>query len=149
MTTTAVTDRIIPDCDPGNGVPATDIDDGLALGLLLAAPRTRVEAVTIVTGNTHRDVGYKLARTMLDDIGTDIPVYAGAADALMQQHGKVEYVEAPSVSAVDTAGAGDTFCGAFAAALADSAGVPDAVRFAVHAAALSVTQTGAQAAIPP
>lgn len=77
-------ERIILDCDPGNGVPATDIDDGLALGLLLASSRTRVEAVTVVTGNTHRDVGYDVARTMLEDIGANVPVYAGAAEALVE-----------------------------------------------------------------
>lgn len=76
--------RVILDCDPGNGVPATDIDDGLALGLLLASPEVHVEAVTIVTGNTHRDVGYRVARTMLDEVGADVPVYAGAASALVE-----------------------------------------------------------------
>lgn len=87
MTPTTTTDRVILDCDPGNGVPATDIDDGLALGLLLASPRIRVEAVTIVTGNTHRDVGYRVARTMLQDIGIDIPVHAGSAEALVEPSG--------------------------------------------------------------
>src|SRR5699024_1086199 len=76
--------RIILDCDPGNGVPATDIDDGLALGLLLASPGTQVEAVTVVTGNTHRDVGYNVARTMLEDVGAEVPVYAGAAASLVE-----------------------------------------------------------------
>ncbi|GAA4431667.1 nucleoside hydrolase [Georgenia halophila] len=84
ITSTTSDHRVILDCDPGNGVPATDIDDGLALGLLLASPRVQVEAVTIVTGNTHRDVGYRVARTMLDDLGSDVPVYAGAATALVE-----------------------------------------------------------------
>lgn len=84
MTTTHITHRVIFDCDPGNGVPATDIDDGLALGLLLAAPQIQVEAVTIVSGNTHRDVGYDVARTMLEDIGVDVPVHAGSAEALVE-----------------------------------------------------------------
>lgn len=84
MTSTTSTHRVILDCDPGNGVPATDIDDGLALGLLLAAPTVTVEAVTIVTGNTHRDVGYRVARTMLEEVGADVPVYAGSAEALVE-----------------------------------------------------------------
>lgn len=84
MTNTATTHRVIFDCDPGNGVPATDIDDGLALGLLLASPQVQVEAVTIVSGNTHRDVGYAVARTMLEDIGADTPVHAGSAEALLE-----------------------------------------------------------------
>lgn len=76
--------RIILDCDPGNGIPATDIDDGIALGLLLAAPDIQLDAVTIVTGNTHRDDGYDVARTMLARAGVDVPVYAGASEALRE-----------------------------------------------------------------
>ncbi|WP_120003977.1 nucleoside hydrolase [Nesterenkonia muleiensis] len=76
--------RVILDCDPGNGVPATDIDDGLALGLLLTAPNIHLEAITIVSGNTHRDVGYNVARSMLNTVGADVPVYPGAATALIE-----------------------------------------------------------------
>lgn len=76
--------RVILDCDPGNGIPGTDIDDGIALGLLLAAPGVQLDAVTIVTGNTHRDDGYDVARTMLARAGVDVPVYAGASQALRE-----------------------------------------------------------------
>src|SRR5699024_6965401 len=82
--TSSPTHRVILDCDPGNGIPATDVDDGLALGLLLASPSIRIEAVTIVTGNTHRDVGYTVARTMLDEVGVEVPVHPGAAQALVE-----------------------------------------------------------------
>jgi ribokinase len=54
----------------------------------------------------------------------------------------------PPVTPVDTTGAGDCFCGALAQALAGGAGLPDAVRSAVAAAALSTTATGARAALP-
>jgi inosine-uridine nucleoside N-ribohydrolase len=91
MTSTPATSttptRVILDCDPGNGVPATDIDDGIALGLLLADPGIQLDAVTIVTGNTHRDVGYDVARSMLDHLGVDAPVYAGASEALQEPSG--------------------------------------------------------------
>ena len=57
-------------------------------------------------------------------------------------------VEAFPVEAVDTVGAGDTFVGALAVALA--AGVPpaDAVRAAAAAAATAATRPGAQAGMP-
>jgi ribokinase len=54
----------------------------------------------------------------------------------------------PPVTAVDTTGAGDCFCGALAQALASGAGLPDAVRRAVAAAALSTTGPGARGALP-
>ena len=52
------------------------------------------------------------------------------------------------VDAVDTTGAGDCFIGGFAAALAKSDSVPDAVNFANKAAAISVTRRGAATSFP-
>jgi ribokinase len=52
------------------------------------------------------------------------------------------------VTAVDSTAAGDTFNGALAVALARGHRIPDALRFANAAAALSVTKSGAQASIP-
>lgn len=52
------------------------------------------------------------------------------------------------VEAVDSTAAGDTFNGALAVALAEGKAVPEALRFANAAAALSVTRLGAQASIP-
>ncbi len=54
----------------------------------------------------------------------------------------------PLVSVVDTTGAGDAFCGAFAADLATGSSITEAARYAVMASALSVTEPGAQAGIP-
>jgi len=54
---------------------------------------------------------------------------------------------APS-QAVDTTGAGDTFCGVLAAWLADGASLRDAARAANVAAALSIRRIGAQSAMP-
>jgi ribokinase len=52
------------------------------------------------------------------------------------------------VRAVDTTGAGDTFNGAFAVALAEGASLEEAGRFANAAAAISVTRPGAQNSVP-
>lgn len=52
------------------------------------------------------------------------------------------------VNAVDTTGAGDCFIGGFAAALAKSASVPEAIDFANKAAAISVTRRGAASSFP-
>jgi ribokinase len=57
-------------------------------------------------------------------------------------------VEGHEVNAVDTTGAGDCFIGGFAAALAKSDSVPDAINFANKAAAISVTRRGEAAAFP-
>ena len=52
------------------------------------------------------------------------------------------------VQAVDTTGAGDTFCGVLVAALDRGAALADALREASAAAALACTQPGAQSGIP-
>jgi ribokinase len=49
---------------------------------------------------------------------------------------------------VDTTAAGDEFNGALAVAISEGASLVDACRFAVHAAALSVTRLGSQASMP-
>ena len=61
---------------------------------------------------------------------------------------RVVHFAAPKVEAVDATAAGDTFVGAFSAALAAGKGEDDAIRFAQTAAALSVTRAGAQPSIP-
>jgi ribokinase len=53
-----------------------------------------------------------------------------------------------NVDVVDTTGAGDTFCGAFAATLLDGATFRDAVRYANTAGAIATTRPGAQSSIP-
>jgi ribokinase len=76
-------------------------------------------------------------------------VTAGAhGAALADGPGPAETVRAFRVEAVDTVGAGDTFVGALAVALA--AGVPsaEAVRAAAAAGATAATRPGAQAGMP-
>jgi ribokinase len=52
------------------------------------------------------------------------------------------------VDAVDSVAAGDCFNGALAVALAEGAGIAEAVNFAIRAAAICVTRSGAQASLP-
>lgn len=76
-------------------------------------------------------------------------VTLGAAGSVLYEGGvEAHRVAAPRVSAVDTTGAGDTFCGAFAAATARGRAVVDAARFATAAAALSVQTVGAVPSVP-
>jgi ribokinase len=62
--------------------------------------------------------------------------------------GECEFLAAQRVDAVDTTAAGDTFVGAFAAAVAAGRSRADALAFGQSAAALSVTRPGAQPSIP-
>ncbi|HUX45094.1 MAG TPA: ribokinase [Terracidiphilus sp.] len=62
--------------------------------------------------------------------------------------GEARLVPGFAVDAIDTVGAGDCFNGAFAVALLEGRDPWEAARFANAAAALSVTRSGAQAAMP-
>jgi ribokinase len=57
-------------------------------------------------------------------------------------------ISATSTQAVDTVGAGDTFCGAFAAAIADGEDLERAAAFGNVAAGISVTRHGGAPAAP-
>ena len=69
--------RVILDTDPGNGFPAADIDDGLALGLILSSPELELAAVTIVGGNTPLELGQRSATHMLRLAEARSPVFVG------------------------------------------------------------------------
>lgn len=88
----------------------------------------------------------------LGPAGARVPalvVTLGARGAhVRDQDGAETTVEAPPVTAVDSTGAGDTFCGALAASLAEGRPLAAAARFAVVAAALSVRTEGAVTSIP-
>jgi len=57
-------------------------------------------------------------------------------------------IPAPRVTVIDTAGAGDVFCGVFVAGLARGLAPVPAARPAVEAASLSVTRQGTQSSFP-
>lgn len=86
------------------------------------------------------------------ELVADVPVVVvtlGADGALLLQRDSEEVrVAAPSVTAVDATGAGDTFCGAFAAGVAEGMEYERALRFAVVAASISVESAGAVPSIP-
>jgi len=57
-------------------------------------------------------------------------------------------VPAPTITPVDTTGAGDSFCGTLAAALARGMTVVEAVHESVHAGSIAATRPGAQPSMP-
>lgn len=84
-------------------------------------------------------------------------VTLGRRGSLVVCAGERTDVPAFAADAIDTTGAGDTFCGMFAATLAASGRVPgsvdaallaDAARAGAAAAAIAVTRAGAQDAVP-
>ena len=88
------------------------------------------------------------ARRLLERGVSRVIVTLGACGAQVAEDGSTREIPAEPVDAVDTTGAGDVFCGVFAAGLARRFGALPAARGAVRAATLSVTRHGTQNAFP-
>lgn len=88
------------------------------------------------------------ARALQSRGGQSVIVKMGAAGCWVADGRNAFRAAGHPVNAVDTTAAGDTFNGAFAAALARGSSMQEAVCFANAAAALSVTRAGAIASIP-
>lgn len=90
----------------------------------------------------------EIAAVLARQTDATVVVTAGADGAYGVHEGHSLHVPAPRVDVVDTTGAGDTFCGAFAARIAERAPFEEALRWAVWAGALATTIVGAQPSIP-
>jgi len=75
-------------------------------------------------------------------------VTLGAAGSIWSSSETVGFQPAFEVDAVDTTAAGDAYCGAFTAAVAEGVALPQAIRFAAAAGALACTAKGAQPSLP-
>ncbi|WP_035771199.1 ribokinase [Arthrobacter sp. Br18] len=87
-------------------------------------------------------------RALLSCGFSSVVMTLGGAGALVASSSGVLKIPAPSVSVVDTTGAGDAFVGALAARLVADDSLPDAVRIAVRAGAFAVGAKGAQPSYP-
>ena len=87
-------------------------------------------------------------RRLLDDVPAVLVTLGAAGARLLRRDGADLRVAAPRVTATDTVAAGDTFCGVFAAGLAEGLDERIGLERACAAASLAVQRAGAQASIP-
>ena len=81
--------------------------------------------------------------------GKNSIVTLGAQGAVLVAHdGSITRAAAPTVSAVDSTGAGDAFVGTFAFGLASCMNAIDAMKLGIKVATISVTRKGAQSSYP-
>ena len=71
-------------------------------------------------------------------------VTLGEKGAVLVDENKTHYFDAPSVNAIDTTGAGDSFIGTFAYELSESNSPESCIKKAVEKASQSVTKKGTQ-----
>ncbi|WP_414902424.1 ribokinase [Sphingomonas flavalba] len=88
------------------------------------------------------------AQHLLEAGAGAVVITLGGDGCLLAQAERRQYVAPYAVDAVDTTGAGDTFCGFLAAGLAAGDAIGDAVETANAAAAISVTRPRARESVP-
>jgi ribokinase len=79
-----------------------------------------------------------------EEIPCNLIVTLGEKGAVLVNENKTHYFDAPSVNAIDTTGAGDSFIGTFAYELSESNSPESCIKKAVEKASQSVTKKGTQ-----
>lgn len=128
--------KVLLNAAPAHALPAALLGD---VDLLVV----NEEELTSVVGPD----GTLAARLERVGVGT-VVVTLGGRGACALAKGETILQPAFAVTPVDTTAAGDTFCGVLAAGMAESLGLPEAMRRAAAAGALATTRAGAQASIP-
>lgn len=131
-----------------NPAPAQKLDRELLQHVSVLTPNEK-EAEAL-TGILPVDLASaSRAAEVLQEQGVgSVVITMGERGAFVKTSEGEELVPGKRVKAVDTTAAGDAFNGAIACALANGVQLGEAVRFANHVAALSVTRMGAQPSLP-
>lgn len=128
--------------------PSVPLPDELLKNIDILIPnKTEAEIISGVRIMDSESERHAIETIASKGIGVTI-ITLGSKGALLCVDAECVEVASPVVEAVDTTGAGDTFCGALCVALTEGKELVDAVKFANCAAAISVTRKGAQQSIP-
>jgi len=131
-----------------NPAPAQKLHDYLLKHTWLITP-DETEAGILTGIKVHNESSADNAATAFQKKGVkNVIITMGEKGAYVKSEEFTGMIPGIKVNAVDTTAAGDVFNGALAVALAEGAGMKDAVVFANKAAAISVTRLGAQASTP-
>jgi len=131
-----------------NPAPGMKLPDDLFPSLYLITPNE--SETEVLTGISVKDnASIKQAAEKLKEKGVaNVIITLGSEGAYLYTDAGGKHIPTRKVKAVDTTAAGDVFNGALAVALSEMKSLEEAVDFANHAAAISVTKMGAQASAP-
>ncbi|WP_089101032.1 ribokinase [Streptomyces hyaluromycini] len=123
--------------------PAHPLPFELLHNIDLLVPNER-EAATLTDRGDPRDA----AAALLDRVPQVVVTLGAAGSLYLTRDAAPLVIPAPRVTAVDSTGAGDTFVGALAVALAEEKPIREALSWAAAAAAISVQREGATESMP-
>jgi ribokinase len=130
-----------------NAAPMTNLTELMGAVDMLVVNETEADLLCRQRGLHPADsstTAAELARLL--DVG--VVMTLGSDGAVLVRENQIWQVPGLAIDVVDTTGAGDTFVGALAAALAGGLAAPRALELANCAAALACTAVGAQSAMP-
>ncbi len=131
-----------------NAAPALEIHSDILLKTdILIANKIELCMIAGVSKISEEDIIYG-ADSLINEGVSHVIVTIGSRGLYYISEDNKYKISAPRVNSVDTVGAGDCFCGAFAAALSRDLKMGEALKFAVAAASISVQKTGVQASFP-
>ena len=131
-----------------NPAPAQTLPDELLKIVNIITPNETEAKILTGVDVTDLDSAGEAA-DILHEKGVEVVIITmGSSGAFVSDGDIRELIAPPSVEALDTTAAGDTFNGALAVALSEEKSIVEAVEFANKAAAISVTRMGAQASTP-
>jgi len=131
-----------------NPAPAQSLDGEMLRQLSVITPNEK-EAATLTGIEPHDAETAQAAAKRLNESGVEnVVITMGRQGAFLLCEDYSGLIPAPKVKATDTTAAGDAFNGALAYAMSRKKEMPEAVAFANHVAALSVTRMGAQPSLP-
>jgi ribokinase len=119
-----------------NPAPAAGLADEVLTACSIVIPNEH-ERERLGGSDRLFELGVEAVVTTLGGAGVDVETPAGH-----------RHVEPFDVTPVDTTGAGDAFCGAFAVAIAEGSDALAAARFAAAAGAIATTRAGAVPSLP-
>jgi ribokinase len=131
-----------------NPAPARELDDPFLSAIDILTPNEHeCELITGISVKGVEDAKKVVAH--LNQKGVkQVVVTLGSKGAVYNSGGEILHQPAPSVSAIDTTAAGDSFTAAVAYALMDGKSIDAAVEFGCAVGALTVTKKGAQSSLP-
>ena len=135
-----------------NPAPAQPLPDSLLAYVDILTPNQSeaelLSGMRVSNDEETHNAAEVLRARMVDTATSAVVLTLGEQGALILTATISERVPALSVNAVDTTGAGDAFCGAFATALASGETLHTAIAFANAAGAAAVTVVGATPSMP-